>query len=93
MWWCCGKTNPDALGCKFSAHIAKNDDEDDELDDQNSSMRNLRCTSCRGLGHSHDKCEKDPNLRTKFAISEEATRVAQLKADKALFADTKVATT
>ena len=30
MWWCCGKTSKEALGCKFNKHIAKVDDEDQE---------------------------------------------------------------
>lgn len=29
MWWCCGKTDKDAHGCKFSKHESKEDDEDD----------------------------------------------------------------
>ena len=31
MWWCCGKTQQDALGCKFSKHEYKFD-KDDEID-------------------------------------------------------------
>ena len=26
MWWCCGKTNKDALGCKFNKHIMRKDE-------------------------------------------------------------------
>jgi hypothetical protein len=30
MWWCCGKLNKEALGCKFQKHILREDlDEDD----------------------------------------------------------------
>ena len=31
MYWCCGKTTKEALGCKFDYHVARHDD-DDELD-------------------------------------------------------------
>jgi len=23
MWWCCGKTSKDSLGCKFGKHVEK----------------------------------------------------------------------
>ena len=29
MWWCCGKTEKESLGCKFSKHESKEDDEDE----------------------------------------------------------------
>lgn len=33
VWWCCGKTNKDALGCKFGKHIGRDDiEEEDALD-------------------------------------------------------------
>lgn len=33
MWWCCGKIGKDQLGCKFSMHESK-DDEDDDMNDE-----------------------------------------------------------
>jgi len=30
MWWCCGKINKEALGCKFGKHIARNDNDDED---------------------------------------------------------------
>ena len=30
MWWCCGKTSKEAPGCKYSKHISKEDEEDQE---------------------------------------------------------------
>jgi hypothetical protein len=29
MWWCCGKTEKESQGCKFSKHECKEDDEDE----------------------------------------------------------------
>ena len=28
MWWCCGKTTKEALGCKFRKHETKDDEEE-----------------------------------------------------------------
>jgi len=36
MWWCCGKLGSQALGCKFSKHESK-DDEDEIVDEKRSS--------------------------------------------------------
>jgi hypothetical protein len=33
MWWCCGKPSQEALGCKFSMHLAKSEEEDEGLED------------------------------------------------------------
>lgn len=32
MWWCCGKENKDADGCKISKHECKEDDEEDNAE-------------------------------------------------------------
>jgi len=28
MWWCCGKPGLQAIGCRFSKHESKDDEED-----------------------------------------------------------------
>lgn len=67
MWWCCGKPSQEALGCKFSMHLAKSEEEDEGLeDDMLQAMKNKRCMCCREYGHTLDRCLKDPNLRTKY---------------------------
>lgn len=33
MWWCCGKRDRDAPGCKFQKHEAKEDDDFGEQDE------------------------------------------------------------
>jgi len=48
MWWCCGKVNKEAQGCKYSKHISKEDQEDQEdLDKEifgeKLTTKNLRC--------------------------------------------------
>ena len=48
MWWCCGKTSRDAVGCIVSKHVSK-EDEEDEVDikakEENEKMAiaNMRC--------------------------------------------------
>ncbi len=45
MWWCCGKTSKDAVGCKFRKHEVRNEDQEDEdLDGQSVGVEKLvRC--------------------------------------------------
>jgi hypothetical protein len=31
MWWCCGRKNKEAAGCKFGKHLNKDDEEHDEI--------------------------------------------------------------
>ena len=31
MWWCCGRTGEDALGCRFGKHECKEDDDIEDL--------------------------------------------------------------
>ena len=67
MWWCCGNQNKDARGCKFSKHESK-EDEDDENEDREAAKKRgdkyVRCFCCGELGHSINKCPRDPNLKT-----------------------------
>jgi hypothetical protein len=56
MWWCCGKTDKDNPGCKFSKHECKEDDEDDggDADEKLNDIytKNIRCGCCKEMGHS-----------------------------------------
>ena len=59
MWWCCGKTDKEAAGCKYSKHESKEDDEDDgdpedKLQDQLRQLKNIRCHCCKEIGHKID---------------------------------------
>ena len=29
MWWCCGRKNKEAPGCKFGKHVNKDDDDNE----------------------------------------------------------------
>ena len=31
MWWCCGKSNKDAPGCKFSKHETYHDEDEQDV--------------------------------------------------------------
>lgn len=51
LWWCCGKTNKEALGCKFGSHKARRDDDDDGLDLARDPTKNQKCKCCKEGGH------------------------------------------
>ena len=98
MWWCCGKTNKDAPGCKFSKHIHKEDDDAD--DDQEakekckaSILKSTRCQCCKELGHTIETCYRDPNLKTKEEVDVDIKRIQTIKDNRKLFADSSVLTT
>lgn len=52
MWWCCGKTNKDAQGCKYSKHECKDiegeEDEADRLEINKKRFEKLKCLCCKG---------------------------------------------
>ena len=76
MWWCCGKRDINAPGCKRQKHSTREDkkeDGDDEL--LGDRMRQLKCTCCKDIGHLAEECPKDPNLRQAFDPEEEEDRV------------------
>ncbi len=90
MWWCCGKSSKDALGCKFQKHfIPKEDDEDQEIVVQDKL---LKCQCCKELGHVMQDCPKDPNLKTKQNLDNEQTRILKAHCTKKVFADSCVQT-
>lgn len=95
MWWCCGKTNKDALGCKYQKHESKEEeDEDEEMEGYTmQDLSKLRCTCCREKGHIIDQCPRDPNLKTKADTELDSERILRIKDFKKLFSDTAVQTT
>ena len=97
MWWCCGKANKEAQGCKFQKHESKNEDEDsDEGEEKKSDAnRHLRCISCREHGHTAAFCPRDPNIKTinSAMLESEIDRIQRIKDAKKLYMDTLVQTT
>ena len=96
MWWCCGKTNKDANGCKFSKHQPRTDKDDDCM--QNPMATQVkRCKCCREIGHTIENCTKDPNLRTTIGnpdlVFDEFDRVETMRERKRFHSDTMVQTT
>jgi len=47
MWWCCGKANKEAPGCKYSKHVSKEDEDDVEenqmKDDGDKKSKKIKC--------------------------------------------------
>ena len=51
MWWCCGKKNQDAPGCRFAKHVNKDaENEDEEAEEENISK--IKCICCKKNGHT-----------------------------------------
>lgn len=85
MWWCCGKLDKSAPGCKFAKHITREDDDEDMMVAQGTAtpeeiaeMRRLkklsmRCQCCKEKGHEADECHRDPNIRTQGLHSNNGT--------------------
>lgn len=97
MWWCCGKTQKEARGCKFSKHEKQDEDEEDEdngggIADQNKF--NMKCRCCKEVGHQIESCPRDPNIRTlRTDIEVDYERIKKIKDYRKLYADTVVMTT
>ena len=97
MWWCCGKQGKEQLGCKYSSHESK-DDEDEDMDDakegdKNTNMKYVRCTCCKQMGHTIADCTRDPNIKTGVKAEVEFERIQKMKDFRKLYADSIVQTT
>lgn len=95
IWWCCGKENRDAQGCKFSSHQSKEEEEDeaDAGEPQAKAVKNIRCYCCKEIGHTIETCPRDPNIRSKQDTEADFLRIQQIKDYRKLNADTVVTTT
>jgi hypothetical protein len=97
MWWCCGKTSKDALGCKFSKHFSKEDEDEDAVEGANgeneqsatqqAKNKNVRCFCCKEKGHGAKDCPRDPNFKTTTDIELEEKRLAKARDFKKLLSD------
>lgn len=95
MYWCCGKLNKDAPGCKFDKHQARNeaeDEDEDEADVGNNLIKKAVCICCKETGHDAHKCENDPNYHTTSTdlVEDQQTRLNKIKDKKKLYAHTIV---
>jgi len=55
VFYCCGKTDINSLGCTLSKHTSENSIK------RNQRLKPTVCTSCRGIGHLAHECIRDPN--------------------------------
>ena len=92
VWWCCGKSDKNAPGCKVNMHQEKADEEIEELEGETINRMNKRCLCCREFGHTADSCPKDPNLKTLENADIENLRIKQIHDNRKIFADTIVTT-
>ena len=77
MWWCCGKKGKDQPGCKFGKHVIGEDEDEDQvrLEEEDLAKKLVRCFCCKEIGHSIEKCTRDPNFKTNSEITEELIRL------------------
>ena len=94
MWWCCGKFGKDQLGCRYSAHESKDEDDDEEnpdaADGDSKNDKYVRCACCKEIGHSIEECTRDPNIKTGLKADKEFERIQRMKDFRKLFADSVV---
>lgn len=92
VWWCCGKADKNAPGCKTNSHLEKNDEELEDLEEDTVYHMNKRCLCCREYGHVASSCPKDPNLKTLENADSENLRIKSIHDNRKIFADTIVTT-
>jgi len=98
LWWCCGKTEKDASGCKFSKHETKEEDEDevdpdDKIQNELNKLKNIRCHCCKEIGHRIENCPRDPNIKTSKDPEEDIDRIQKIRDFRKFFSDTMIMTT
>ncbi|CAG9336004.1 unnamed protein product [Blepharisma stoltei] len=77
VYWCCGNTNKDSLGCISTKHVSK-----DDVNEEEHKLNFIRCSSCKDYGHSVHECPRDPNARTVEVPEEELTRIIEISQNK-----------
>ena len=79
MWWCWGKSNKDAPGCRYGKHESREDELDDqEMENPENKMKNIRCLWCKEKGHTDTDWPKDPNYKYGADIQLEFKRVMKI---------------
>lgn len=92
MWWCCGKTDYNAPGCKVQKHSTR-DDKGNEGEASPGQLKQVKCLCCKEYGHQSEECPKDPNYRSNFDVQEEDARlVNNMKEKKKLNSDSQMLT-
>lgn len=98
MWWCCGKRDQDAKGCKIGPHISKEDDADEDEEgllgvEILKKTKYIKCLCCKQNGHTINDCPLDPNIKTMADIKLDLKRIKKIKDTRKLFAETMITTT
>lgn len=78
IYWCCGKTGKNAVGCIVSKHMVKDEDIDNSL----SAYMPKFCVLCKKPGHLVAECPKDPNIKTNADLVQERLRLENIHNSK-----------
>jgi len=89
MWWCCGKTEENALGCIVKSHEPREENEHQDSFAQREKeiqekkkLLTYKCRFCNEVGHLPQNCHKDPNIRTMFPMQDELKRISNIQKGK-----------
>jgi hypothetical protein len=61
MYWCCGKTTKESLGCRLQKHFYR--DEAQIENGKTEDSKKVFCMTCKCFGHPAKECHLDPNIR------------------------------
>lgn len=80
IYWCCGKSSRDAIGCKTSKHESKEDEDEEKINKEGPEQSALMCAvsaiqSCKKYGHTATDCPRDPNPRSTHDVFDEVSRI------------------
>ena len=89
IWWCCGKKDPKARGCKNQKHQNQNDKEKamQKIEGRPLQPQKRKCQCCKAYGHRETSCPKDPNIRSNkhFEPYDEDERILEILVEQKKF--------
>lgn len=56
MWWCCGKIEKKAPGCKTKKHVGSNENDLNLIQVAGFNNPYRKCTCCKEMGHKAEDC-------------------------------------
>ena len=77
MYWCCGRTSINHIGCVRNKHIPEQLEEGPVAIASDHTLK--FCSSCREVGHHPHRCPQDPNTRSNTNPQEELKRLQTIK--------------
>ena len=67
MFWCCGRKSKKAPGCIMQKHESKDAFFEEK---EHSAVQEVKCYSCKEVGHEAKNCDREPNLKSYDIMTE-----------------------